>query len=1176
MTLSTLIQLEKVRSRSGKHYPGVGLAVVALVSLVLLFFVQPSFAQAPALNSLLSPSEREWLRNHREVRVGVRTDWPPFEMVSEQGKYEGITAEYVQLIQQRLGITFHIIAGPHWYELIALAQQGKLDVLPGLTATVKREEFLNFSQPFAEIPRVIITRNDQEGIHSVDDLAGKPVSAVRGFAILEWLERDYPAIVLRPYDSPEKALQALAFNQVDAYVSDLASAAYLINRLGLSQLKVAAHAPSTTALRIGVREDWPEFVGILNKAISTITPQEEAEIRNKWIVLRAAGITKKQILGVGIPLLFVAFLLPLIIANRRLRKEIARRAKVEEALREIEECFRRVVEGAPQGVFIQARSVFVFVNDPAVDLFGAETPTELLGKPVLDRIPARFQDTVREQIRLLNEEKTPIPHVEEAIQRMDGTEVHVEVSAIPIRFRGQDGALVFIRDITERKRVEEMRIENEANLQELVIERTAELTKSEMRTRSILETVVDGIVTIEEHGIVQTFNRGATKIFGYAAEEVCGHNVKMLMPEPYHSNHDGFLRRYLETGDPHVIGIGREVMGRRKDGTTFPLDLAVDEFNIGGLRHFTGILRDITEKKRIFEELEDARHVADEANRAKSDFLANMSHEIRTPLNAIIGFSNLALKTELTVKQHDYLSKINSQGIALLGIINDILDFSKIEAGKLDMEQIDFDLGAVLNTVASIVSHKVHLKELELLLHVPLHIPNKIVGDPLRLTQVLTNLAENAVKFTEKGEVDISVSVLDQTDDRTRLLFEVRDTGIGMSPDQTSKLFDAFRQADSSTTRKYGGTGLGLSICKQLVEMMEGDIWVKSEPGKGSTFFFTAWFGLDAKGERHRHVLQKRLTGLRVLVLDNRSEAREPVTSGLEGLPLIVDALGTASEAVEALREKDAHDPYDLVLMEWETLGADVLEALRLIKTDTTLKNMPAVLVVTAPGMDTTHGDLREAGADAVLARPLSASTLFDAIVRLFAPEDAMFVEPVPRDIAHDLRGAYVLLVEDNEINQQIATELLAQAGVMVEIANNGREAVEKLINVKGRVPYDMVLMDIQMPEMDGYEATRLIKEDSSFSDLPIIAMTSHAITEEKQRCLEAGMSDHIAKPIDQEAMLSTMSRWLKPRMERRLWPSPGVHSAHGDDREIPVIPGVDTENGLSRVARTRGCIENS
>ena len=234
---------------------------------------------------------------------------------------------------------------------------------------------------------------------------------------------------------------------------------------------------------------------------------------------------------------------------------------------------------------------------------------------------------------------------------MDGSEVHVAVSAVPIHFQGQDGALVFARDITERKQIEELRLEHAAHLEEMVSERTSELAKSEMRIRSILETVMDGIVTIEEHGIVQTFNKAATRIFGYSSEEVCGHNVKMLMPEPYHSNHDGFLRRYLDTGEPHVIGIGREVRGRRKNGSTFPLDLAVDEFTIGGLRHFTGILRDITESKRIFQELEDAKRAADTANRAKGDFLANMSHEIRTPLNAIIGFSNLVLKTDLTPKQ---------------------------------------------------------------------------------------------------------------------------------------------------------------------------------------------------------------------------------------------------------------------------------------------------------------------------------------------------------------------------------------------------------------------------------------------------------------------------------------------------------------------------------------------
>lgn len=1158
-------------SRAVHHlFDRIGMATALLLPFFLFVSVQTTCAQSRALNELLTPAEKEWLRNHTEVRVGLRKDFPPFEMLGKHGEFEGITIDYLGLIQARLGITFRMTSGQAWHELITRVKEQDLDVLPGLTATEKREAFLNFSQPFVEIPRVIITREDQQSIQSLNDLNGRPVAVVRGFAIFDWLEKDHPGIVLRPYVSPERALEALAFGHVEAYVSDLASAAYLINRLGLSQLKVAAHVPSTTALSIGVREDWPELVTILNKTIASITPQEAAEITNKWILLRQTGVTTRQALAVGVPIVFVAVLLPLLLINRRLRKEIYRRATVEKALREIEECFKRVLEGSTEGVCIQTEGRFEYVNGPALELFGAKDVGDLLGKPVIDRFPARLQPTAQERIRMLNVEKATVPHMEMAVLRMDGSEVHVEVSAIPIRFHGQDGALVFIRDITERKRMEGMRDEHETHLKEMVNERTAELTKSEMRIRSILETVVDGIVTIDEHGIVQTFNKAAARIFGYSSEEVCGHNVRMLMPEPYHSNHDGFIRRYLETGVPHVIGIGREVMGRRKDGSTFPLDLAVDEFSIGELRHFTGILRDITDRKRVSQELEEAKRAADAANRAKSDFLANMSHEIRTPLNAIIGFSNLALRTEMTPKQYDYLQKIQNQGISLLGIINDILDFSKIEAGKLEMERIDFDLDDVLNTVASIVSHKVHARELEFLLYMPFHIPNKIVGDPLRLTQVLTNLAENAVKFTEQGEVDISVSVLEQTEAKAKLRFDVRDTGIGMSEEQVSSLFEAFKQADTSTTRKYGGTGLGLSICKRLVEMMDGEISVESRLGEGSTFSFTAWFGLNIKGERQRRVIQKRLTGLRLLVVDERPEARDALTRRVEGLPLTVDSTGTVSEALEALRQHDAADPYDLVLMEWTSSGTDAGEAIRRIKTHATLKNVPAVLVVTAFGSDEVQAQAREAGADGLLTKPISASTLFDAIVGLFAP-DASLSEGAPSsETIRTLDGSTVLLVEDNEINQQIAMELLAHAGVIAEIANNGREAVEKLKHAKGDSPYDLVLMDVQMPEMDGYEATRLIREESRFAGLPIIAMTSHAMAEEKRRCLEAGMNDHIAKPIDQETMLATMMKWYKPRTIRPVRFSPVLRVSSEEDVEVPGVPGIDVEDGLRRVAGNR------
>lgn len=1106
----------------------------------------------------------------------MRTDWPPFEAVNDRGESEGLTIDYLELVRKRLHITYEVISKSAWHELVAAAKQNEIDILPGLTATVDRDKYLNFTKPFMDIPRVLITRSGRDHVKSLDDLAGKPVAVVKNFAIHEWLARAYPALELRPYDSPEQALEAVAFGRVDGYVSDLASAAYLIDRLGLSDLQVASHVPTTTELTIGVREDWPELLTIMNKAIATITPEEHAAIRNKWIVLKSTGISMQQ-MGAAISVVVVAsVLITLLLGNRRLRREVDARGLIEKALRVSEQQYRQLFNNTSDATFLMdvnahGQCTFASLN-PAGERVTGISSDEVVGKKPEDLFEENVAEVMKENCRRSFAEGTPVSF-EQTIDAGKGR-FHFYTTLVPLR--DPSGAIQRIagvaRDITERKRVEEMRLEHEAHLEEIVNQRTSALVKSEMRVRSIVETVVEGIVTIDERGTVETFNQAAARIFGYASEEVCGRNVKMLMPEPYHSRHDGFIRRYLDTGDPHVIGKGREVEGKRKDGSTFPLHLSVGEFSSGGVRHFTGILRDITESRRIFQELADAKVAADAASRAKSDFLANMSHEIRTPLNAIIGFSNLALKTEMTQKQKDYIAKINNQGISLLGIVNDILDSSKIEAGRLELEQTDFDLDEVLNTVASAVSQRAHDKNLEFLYHMPFDVPRSLVGDPLRLGQVLVNLAGNGVKFTDKGELDISVAVQEKTGGRTKLLFRVRDTGIGMTEEELSKLFRAFRQADSSTTRKYGGTGLGLSISKRLVEMMGGQIWAESEFGKGSTFCFTAWFGLSAVGQKRPLAVPARLLDLRALVVDDNPTVRAVLARAVDDLGLIAEVAASGLEAIAAVRQRDAARPFDLVLMDSEMPEMDGYTATYLIRTDTSLQHMPAVLIVTATGTEEEYVRVTESGAAGLLTKPISASALFDAIVRLFVPEPIASAQKstISPETARDLAGARVLLVEDNEMNQQIATELLTSTGMIVDIAKDGREAVDLLTRTEAELPYDMVLMDIQMPNMDGYEATRLIRLDPDLSDLPIIAMTAHAMDEEKRRCLVAGMNDHITKPIDSEVMFSKMSQWLHRRVSRDAGGPPPVQVGEPGEMEIPDIPGIEVYDGLRRVARNK------
>jgi signal transduction histidine kinase/CheY-like chemotaxis protein/HPt (histidine-containing phosphotransfer) domain-containing protein len=560
-------------------------------------------------------------------------------------------------------------------------------------------------------------------------------------------------------------------------------------------------------------------------------------------------------------------------------------------------------------------------------------------------------------------------------------------------------------------------------------------------------------------------------------------------------------------------------------------------------------------------DLEIAKHTAEEATRAKSDFLANMSHEIRTPMNAILGMTHLALKTNPSPKQTDYLNKIKAAAQALLGIINDILDTSKIEAGKLTLETIDFRMEEVLDSVSTIVSQKAQEKNLEFLIASHPDVPANLVGDPLRLGQILINLVNNAIKFTERGEVVVTIALQERFEQRIRLKFSVRDTGIGMTAEQSARLFQAFAQADTSTTRKFGGTGLGLSISKRLVEMMSGVIWVDSAPGTGSTFHFTAWFGIGSDERPKRFIPD--LAGVRALVVDDNAQAREILTEALKQFALRAESVASGEDAVRAIAAADTQDPYKLVLMDWHMPGMDGLEASRVIKRDDRLQHIPKIVMVTAFGRQDVLTSSVEAGIDAYLLKPVNASLLYDTLVELFgiaAPGEYARAAAKPAGDEHDAKGIHILVVEDNEINQQVAREILESAGAIVTIARNGREAVNLMTQGEPGA-FDVVLMDLQMPEMDGFEATSLLRSDSRFQEIPIIAMTAHALAEERQRCLDGGMNDHISKPIDPDALFATLARWTK-HLPRPANPAAG--------EGLPAIAGVDIDGGLRRVASNR------
>jgi PAS domain S-box-containing protein len=743
----------------------------------------------------------------------------------------------------------------------------------------------------------------------------------------------------------------------------------------------------------------------------------------------------------------------------------------------------------------------------------------------------------------------------------------------PITTRSNLREVATLVDAQERMRValQDSMDALEASNRELearVEARTRELAEREAYFRAIFEHTGAGIVSRGRDRKLINANKAFFDFIGYTREELETLDSAAFIIQ---SDDQAALRENLAKMDRGELSLYRvERQYRRKDGTIRWADVVTTSIRDDAGRFVASvtIINDITERKRMEGELREARAVAEDATRAKSMFLANMSHEIRTPMNAIIGMSHLALKTDLNPRQRDYVRKIHGAGSALLGIINDILDFSKIEADKLTMERVDFDLEEVMSNVSTVVGQKVFDKGLELLFDVEQDVPRRLVGDPLRVGQILTNLVNNSIKFTEKGEVHVRVAVGERYGDKTKLEFSVRDTGIGMTPEQAARLFQPFTQADGSTTRKYGGTGLGLTICKRLVEMMGGSVWVRSEPGAGSTFAFSAWFGLGAAAA-HRKVVPEGLNGARVLVVDDNPSAREILADQLCALPFKVDQVASGAEAVAAVRQAAAAaSPYRIVFMDWNMPGMPGIEAARAIKADSGAAP-PAVIMVTAFGREDVRQEADKARLDGFLVKPVSASALVDAIVQVFAPEEtggrAM---PGRGERQYGLDGMKVLLAEDNEINRQIAIELLQSVGVEVETAVTGREAVDRL---RSGAAFDAVLMDLQMPELDGLSATREIRSDGRLRELPVIAMTAHAMVEERERCLEAGMNDHVAKPIEPEVLYQTLARWFRRGAASR--PSRAAVSEYPGvaDSRIPEIPGIDTASGLKRVAGNQG-----
>ncbi len=841
----------------------------------------------------------------------------------------------------------------------------------------------------------------------------------------------------------------------------------------------------------------------------------------------------------------------------RLRQEVRELKKAAEARYASEGRYRAVLEASPDPMIVYDREGKVTYLNPGFTRVFGWTLEELSGRE-LHFVP---RENIAETLDAVESVKRgeKIVSMETRRRTKDGRVLDVlgNTSTINDREGNMIGSVVAIRDVTENKQME------------------AALRESEKRYRLLMEASPDALVVYDAEGRVTYINPAFEKTYGWTCAELLNKRVDNVPP---HEKEKAQIAVQKALAGENVL---YEAQRLTRDGRLLDVQLksAIFKDKEGRLAGLIAIHRDITLRKKAEEELRK-REAAEAATRAKSEFLANMSHEIRTPMNAIMGLTELMLHTDLTAKQQEYLRKVQISSRGLLGIINDILDFSKIESGKLEIEYTDFNLEDVLENLSSMVSLKAQEKGLEVLFSIDRHVPVSLVGDPLRLGQVLINLTGNAVKFTEKGEIVVSVGLESGTgsDDSslTTLRFSVRDTGIGLTPEQSDKLFQPFTQADGSTTRKYGGTGLGLAISKRLTELMGGGISVTSEAGKGSTFTFSARFGIRT------HEAEKPLSapldcaGMRVLVVDDNATSREILSETLASFSFDVTQAASGQEALMELESVGTDKPYELVLMDWKMPGMDGIEAARHIKANRNLNPVPAVLMVTAYGREEIIRQAEKVGLDAFLVKPVNQSVLFDTIMDTLGRPEAGSPRPLVRKkirirTLQHIQGARILLVEDNEINQQVAMELLKNEGLTVTPADNGKVALDLLEASDPDQRFDAVLMDLQMPEMDGFEATRIIRADERFRDLPVIAMTAHAMGGQREKCLAGGMDDYITKPVDPDELHAALDRWIKPGIKQRP-----LAELAPDDEQQPVakgfkalpgtLPGFDIEFGLRRV----------
>jgi PAS domain S-box-containing protein len=785
-----------------------------------------------------------------------------------------------------------------------------------------------------------------------------------------------------------------------------------------------------------------------------------------------------------------------------------------------EHMYRSIFENAIEGIFQTTPSgQYLNVNPALAKMYGYDSPQDLIaGLTTIDN--QLYVDSHRrtEFIRLMREQGF-VRSFESEIYRKDRSTMWISENARTVRDAG--GEIVYyegmVEDITERKQLER------------------DLQSSQENLSALINNIEDAIWSVDMNYRLVIFNATFSRFHQeyFNAKLKPGDVIADFLPEDWREEDTALYDRAL-AGERFIVERRYEFSQVEK---FYEISYNPIRTN-GSITGVTVFSKDITDKHRANLELKKAKTAAEAANRMKSEFLANMSHEIRTPMNGVIGMTDLLLMTELTHEQREFARTVRLSGESLLIVINDILDFSKIEAGKLNLEIIDFDLREVIDSTLDLLAAQAHSKKLELAAFIRPEVPLHLRGDPGRLRQIINNLIGNAVKFTHQGEVIITVSRLSETATHANVQFEVRDTGIGMDEKAQANLFQAFTQADGSTTRKYGGTGLGLVISKKLVNMMKGGFRVRSTPGHGSTFSFNAEF--EKQPITASPVEKADLIGLRVLIVDDNATNREILEHYTRSWKMKSDSASGGRQALEMMRSAAASNPYQLAIIDMQMPEMDGLMLGREVKDDPSIAAVKLVML-TSLGSQQDAAELKKSGIEACVLKPVKQSRLFNRLAEVMAgrashpPQPPRPSTPATAPFASKATvivtapsHARILLAEDNLINQKVALGLLHNIGHRADVAKNGLEVLSAL-NLRS---YDLVLMDCQMPELDGYETTQRIREKYPDNGPRIIAMTANAMRGESEKCLAAGMDDYLSKPVRLEMLREMIARWMPEKKE--------------------------------------------